>query len=89
MITSFFLTPRKQKMLVMTGRKMPERKPYAFGNGGKILWLMIKNFLASAQLSDSCGNYASIKLRSGTRSLLAAQTYRYVTLVGIVCIATC
>ena len=62
---------------------MPERKPYAFGNGGKILWLIIKNFLASAQLSDS------IELRSGTRSLLAAQTYRYVTLVGIVCIATC
>jgi len=55
MMTSFFLTPRKQKMLVMTGRKMLERKPYAFENGGKILWLIIKNFLASAQLSDSCG----------------------------------
>ena len=34
---------------------MLERKPNAFGNGGKILWLIIKNFLASAQLSDSCG----------------------------------
>jgi|AntRauTorckE5430_2_1112549.scaffolds.fasta_scaffold06574_2 hypothetical protein len=43
MMTSFFLTPRKQKL--------PERKPHAFGNVGKILWLMTKNFLASAQLS--------------------------------------
>ena len=36
-------------------KKDAGEKPYVFGNGGKILWLIIKNFLASAQLSDSCG----------------------------------